>query len=486
MRKLGSIGLLLTFVCFADCAGVGSGALLCKGEPVVGWLEPRVRQSTTESRPGPNSQDSQARPARLTGRVLDATNDRPIPDATVFYQGNVCRTDQQGRFELNRAPAASPVLVKAPGYRQASVLPAANTPLTAKLRPFDAKGLYLTHFGVSSRLLRGRVLGLIHETDLNALVIDVKGDRGLLSSRYEVPLAEEVGALKRPTVKDIKAFLADLHRQDVYVIGRIVVFKDHLLASAHPEWAILDSRTKQPWIDNEGLAWVDPNRREVWEYNMAIAKEAAKAGFDEIQFDYVRFPTDGKISAASYAQPNTMENRVQTINSFLKATYQALLPYNVYFSADVFGYTPWNRNDTDIGQKIEDIAQNVDYLCLMVYPSGYHLGIPGFRNPVAHPREVVYLTMERASKRIGGQSKKLRPWLQNFRDYAFDRRPYTQQEIKLQIQACDEARTSGWLLWDPSNKYRYTDEAMKALKGGRQIAENVLDKSAAAPQPASE
>jgi hypothetical protein len=334
------------------------------------------------------------------------------------------------------------------------------------LKPFAAKGLYLTHFGVSSRLLRNRVLSLIEETELNAVVIDVKGDRGLLSYRYDVPLAAEIGALKLPTIKDIRSFIGELHQKDIYVIARIVVFKDNILANARPGWAIMDTRTQRPWLDREELAWVDPFRKEVWDYNFAIAREAAKAGFDEIQFDYMRFPTDGKLSAARYSQPNTEENRVKTINSFLEKASKELLPYNVYLSGDIFGYTPWNYNDTDIGQRIEDVAKYLDYLCLMVYPSGYHLGIPGFRNPVKHSHEVVYYTLEKATKRLNGKSQQLRPWLQNFRDYAFDRRPYGPNDVKRQIQACEQAKSSGYLLWDPSNKFTHTGEAMRALKPG--------------------
>jgi hypothetical protein len=407
----------------------------------------------------------------LTGSVVDARSQKPIAGATIFHDGVALRSSADGSFALKKALWNKPVLVKAPGYRQVSVSLAQNPKLKVALEAFDAKGLYLTHFGVSSKLLRNRVLALIDETELNAVVIDVKGDRGLLSSRYDVPLAAEIGSLKLPTIKDVRSFINELHEKNIYVIARIVVFKDNILANAKPEWAIIDARTQRPWVDREELAWVDPFRREVWDYNIAIAKEAAKAGFDEIQFDYMRFPTDGKLSVAKYSQPNNMENRVKTINSFLAAAARELLPYNVYFSGDIFGYTPWNTNDTDIGQRIEDVAQHLDYLCLMVYPSGYHLGIPGYRNPVQHSREVVYLTLEKASHRLDGQSKKLRPWLQNFRDYAFDRRPYTAHEIKLQIQACEQAKSSGFLLWDPSNKFNHTAEAMKTLKpGAEQVA----------------
>jgi hypothetical protein len=407
--------------------------------------------------------DQNAVSASAAGRVLDAESGRPIVRATLFDAGQAYYSDDQGRFNIAAASGKEPLLVKASGYRQTSLRIPDSGELVVKLAPFNARGLYLTHMGIGSKFLRNRVLDLIAEKGLNTLVIDVKGDRGYLSYKFDVPTARAIGALNVPTIKDVGALIHDLHNRKIYVIGRVVVFKDNLLANAHPEWAIMDTRTGKPWIDNEKLAWVDPFREEVWRYDIAIARAAAQAGFDEIQFDYVRFPTDGKLSAAVYSRPNTLENRVKTINRFLETTYRELLPFNVYFSADVFGYVPWNFNDTDIGQSLPELARYVDYICLMVYPSGYHLGIPGFRIPVSHPREVVYLTLEQAKKRLNGQAEKFRPWLQNFRDYGFDRRPFTEEAIRLQIQACKESRTSGWLLWDPSNMYRHTSEALRTV-----------------------
>jgi hypothetical protein len=473
MRKL---LLLLTFATFCTNCQTQPGVLTLSGGAVAP-IGDNPGLGSTASSSETETPASLATP--LKGTVVDAQTQKPVQAATVFHNGAAVRTAVEGKFELKAVDPSKPVLVKASGYRQVSLPVSESRTLKVVLKPFDAKGLYLTHYGVSSKMLRNRVLGLIDETDLNAVVIDVKGDRGLLSSRYDIPLAAEIGALKLPTIKDVRAFVAGLHERNIYAIARIVVFKDNILATAKPEWAIIDTRTQKPWIDREELAWVDPFRKEVWNYNIAIAKEAAKAGFDEIQFDYMRFPTDGKLSAAKYSQPNNMENRVKTINAFLETTARELLPYNVYFSGDIFGYTPWNYNDTDIGQKIEEVAKHLDYLCLMVYPSGYHLGIPGYRNPVQHSREVVYYTLEKAAKRLDGQSKKLRPWLQNFRDYAFDRRPYNGNDIKLQIQACEQARTSGYLLWDPSNKFNHTGDAMKALRPG---ADQVADKVAAKPQ----
>lgn len=474
--------LLIIIAMFCSSCQTQPGVLTVSGGAVVPVGDnPGIGKTTSSSEPAAGTDVAPALRTSLGGTVFDAQSQKPVPSATIFHNGVAVWSAADGKFELKQVDPSKPVLVKASGYRQTSMPVADSRSLKVGLRPFDAKGLYLTHFGVSSKLLRNRVLGLIDETELNAVVIDVKGDRGLLSSRYDVPLAAQIGALKLPTIKDASAFVADLHQRNIYAIARIVVFKDNILANARPEWAIIDTRTQKPWMDREELAWVDPFRKEVWDYNIAIAKEAAKAGFDEIQFDYMRFPTDGKLSSAKYSQVNNMENRVKTINTFLETASKELLPYNVYFSGDIFGYTPWNYNDTDIGQKIEEVAKHLDYLCLMVYPSGYHLGIPGYRNPVQHSREVVYYTLEKAAKRLDGQSKKLRPWLQNFRDYAFDRRPYNGHDIKLQIQACDQARTSGYLLWDPSNKFTHTADAMKALRPG---AERAAGQVATKAQPA--
>ncbi len=403
----------------------------------------------------------------IDGKIIDSHLREPISGATVYCSGTIVRSGIDGTFHLD-ITGRNPLMIKAPGYRQISLTNLSENMLV-ELEPIETRGIYLTHYGVGSKLLRGKALELINSTDLNAVVIDVKGDRGFLSSGYDVPLAGKIGATKQITVKDMAALVEKLHQQDIYVIARIVVFKDDILAHAMPELAILNTETGAPWIDNEGLAWIDPFQEEAWDYNIDIAVEAAKIGFDEIQYDYIRFPTDGRLSTARYSQPNTMENRVKTINKLLEMTQQALLPYNVYFSADLFGYTPWNANDTDIGQNIEDVANYVDYICLMVYPSGYHLGIPGYPQAVAHPFEIVYYTLEKAKKRMGGQVKKLKPWLQNFRDYAFDHRPYKGKEIRLQIEACQKAAASSYLLWDPSNYYKYTADAMNQLKAENRL-----------------
>ncbi|MGH7418304.1 MAG: putative glycoside hydrolase, partial [Candidatus Rokuibacteriota bacterium] len=254
--------------------------------------------------------------------------------------------------------------------------------------------------------------------------------------------------------------IRDLKARGVYTIARIVTFKDNVLARARPDVAVIDTRTGEPWVDNEQLAWVDPFREEVWTYNLEIAKEAARKGFDEIQFDYVRFPTDGRLSATRYSRPVTRETRLRAVGGFLGRARQELGAMGVFVAADIFGYTAFNDSDTDIGQRVENLAQHLDYICPMVYPSGYHLGIPGYRNPVLFPYQVVHESVRLIRRRSGSQPVRVRPWLQDFRDYAFDKRFFGVEEIRAQIRGADDAGGVGWMLWNPRNEY--TAAALRA------------------------
>jgi hypothetical protein len=313
---------------------------------------------------------------------------------------------------------------------------------------------------VLDRGIRTRVLDLVGRSELNAVVIDVKGDRGWVTYKTEVPLALAAGAQGPAAFKDVETFLADLRARNVYTIARIVTFKDNLLAAHRPDLAVIDTRTGKAWIDNEKLAWVDPFREEVWDYNIAIAQEAVRKGFDEVQFDYVRFPTDGKLSAARYSRENNKDTRLPAIAAFLGRARQKIGPMGAFVGADVFGYTAFNENDTDIGQRVEELAQHLDFICPMVYPSGYHLGIPGYRNPVQNPYHVVFESVRLIKKRSAGTQVRVRPWLQDFRDYAFDKRIFGPTEIRAQIKGTDDAGGAGWMLWNPRNDY--TAAALRA------------------------
>lgn len=392
----------------------------------------------------------------LDGVVRDALTGRPIALATVVAGDALVRTDAQGRFDFGSSARATRILARAPGYARHELAVQGAEPLVLTLTPMRPKAVYLSAYGIGSATLRGDALKLIDDTELNALVIDIKGDRGLVPFRSSSLVAAD---LPQPivTVSDMPALMKTLRAHGLYLIARIVVFKDAPLAAAHPQWTVHDAHGAV-WKDREGLPWIDPFRREAWERNLALAEEAAQLGFDEVQFDYLRFPD---ATGLVFSEPDTEERRIAAIDGFLDAAQRRLLRYNVFVAADVFGYVTWNSNDTHIGQQLEAVAQHVDYLSPMLYPSGFTFGIPGHRNPVAAPYDIVHDSLQRALKRTGLPGVRLRPWLQAFRDYAFDRRAFGEREIRLQIEAADAAGTDGWMLWNARN--RYGDEGLQPM-----------------------
>jgi len=380
-----------------------------------------------------------------TGKVVDILTKNPIEGALILSGKDVQRTDANGLFA--KTNGGSKVAVRAPGYLRTEEMVIPHQEI--KLIPFTPKALYLSFYGIGDRSLRESALRLIKETELNALVIDMKGDRGMFTFKSAIPLASEVGAQRIITVKDMSGLIKYLRENGIYTIARIVTFKDNLLALKRPDLAV-KTASGEVWRDREHLAWVDPFQKEVWDYNINVAIEAAQHGFDEIQFDYVRFPD---ALGLHFSRPNTAENRVKAVSGFLMEARSRLFSYNVFLAADIFGYVNWNFNDTDIGQKLEYLTPHLDYLSPMLYPSGFQYGIPGYRNPVANPYEIVYLTLKRAQERTQLSPVRFRPWLQAFRDYAFDRRYFAGKQIKDQINAVEKFGSNGWMLWNPRNVY---------------------------------
>ncbi len=385
----------------------------------------------------------------LRGKVVDAASHAPIQGAFVTLGDTVVRTAADGSFTI--AGEAGVVGARAYGHLRAET-PAASLAGGQReiaLKPFKPKALYLSAYGIGSGALRMRALNLIEATELNATVFDLKSERGQIAYPSSIPLAAQVGAQNLITVKNLAETVRDLHERGVYTIARIVVFSDDRLARARPAYAV---RCASGGIYNDRLhlAWTDPFVPQVREYNVAVAVEAAKAGFDEVQLDYVRFPD---APGLRYAEANTRVNRVRAIDGFLTEVRRALTPYNVFLAADIFGYVAWNLNDTEIGQQIEDLPPIVDYISPMLYPSGFQFGIPGYRNPVRNSHEIVYRSLERARQRTGVAPIRFRPWLQAFRDYAFDRRPFGAKEIREQISAAEKFGSDGWMLWNPRNVY---------------------------------
>jgi peptidoglycan/xylan/chitin deacetylase (PgdA/CDA1 family) len=345
--------------------------------------------------------------------------------------------------------------------------PAVHSP-TAKVRPTGyIKGVYITYYGLGSPTHRTHVQELLETTELNAIVMDIKGDRGYIPYTSTVQLAVDIGANPHPMIEDWTAWMQWFHDRNIYTIARIVTFKDEPLASAHPEWAVLDAETEAVWRDREILGWTDPMREEVWDYNIALAVEAAQKGFDEIQFDYVRFPSDGAIKQAMFANENSQENRIAAIKGFLAKAREALAPYHVKLAVDVFGYTTWRQDDMGIGQQIEAMAPYLDVLSPMLYPSTFGDGLPGlpeYRQAIAFPFDIVNKSTAKVLGRASAinPALEIRPWLQDFPDYNFDRRTYTPDEIRLQMEGARQAGGRGWLLWDP--RVQYTPQALASAQ----------------------
>ncbi|OHD83255.1 MAG: GTP-binding protein [Sulfuricurvum sp. RIFCSPLOWO2_02_FULL_43_45] len=380
--------------------------------------------------------------ASTSGIVLDKKTAKPIASAIVISGNKEYRTDENGTF---RIPKTNLVGIRAVGYERKFYKNSGKMYLNRVI----PKALYLSSFGATHGKIMGNAKHLICTTEVNALVIDIKMDRGQIAFKTANPIANKIGAQEVILFKDLPKFVADLKKEGIYTIARIVSFKDTPYITAYPQFGVKKTDGTL-FKDKEGLYWVDASRKESWKYIIDIAEESAKAGFDEIQFDYVRFPDRKGIK---FSVENNQANRVQAISGFLESARTRLIPYNVFISADIFGYVSWHDADIEIGQRVDALAPYVDYLSPMLYPSGFNAGIPGYTNPVAANYEIVKHSLDKALEKSGGSPLAYRPWLQAFRDYAFDRRIYGDKEIRDQIRASDDFGSCGWILWNPRNVY---------------------------------
>lgn len=323
--------------------------------------------------------------------------------------------------------------------------------------PATIKAIYVTSWTASNPARMDDLIQLIDQTELNAVVIDIKDFSGLVAYDIENDAVDKYGA-KEVRIPRINALIKQLHDNGIYVIARQTVFQDPALVKARPDLAVKNAYTGKAWTDRKGLSWVDPASQEVWDYNIAIAKDAAARGFDEINFDYVRFPSDGSLEAMQFPfYDEATQFKKDIIRDFFMYLNSAM--GDTVISADLFGLSTVAQDDLGIGQVIEDAYLNFDFVAPMVYPSHYAVGTLGFSNPAAHPYEIVNDSMTKAimkqqalQKLVGQETQlaKLRPWLQDF-DLGTD---YNAAEVRAQIQATyDAGVTSGWMLWDPRNEY---------------------------------
>ena len=329
--------------------------------------------------------------------------------------------------------------------------------------PAEVKAVYFTGRSAGTESRVDYLIQLASSTEINGVVIDIKDFSGHVLYDAGLSKPKEYGAIK-PAIPDISSLVAKLHKNGIYAIARITVFQDPVLAAARPDLAVSDGSGL--WMDNKGLAWIDPAAKEAWDYNIAIAKDALARGFDEINFDYVRFPSDGNLKNMEFPFWNGKTPRRVVMGEFFRYAREELPGARI--SVDFFGLSTSNSYDLGIGQVIEDAYEHFDFVSPMVYPSHYSAGFLGYANPAEHPYEVVKRSMEDARARLesykrlrgfpAGRGAKLRPWLQDFSL----KTDYTAEMVKSQIRAVREAAGddfAGFMLWNPSNIY--TKEALE-------------------------
>ncbi len=322
--------------------------------------------------------------------------------------------------------------------------------------PESVKAIYMTGYAAGSKTYRDNILKIIDETEINSLVIDVKDYSGKLSFiPKENKEIMNIGSGENKA-GDIKGFIDELHKRDVYVIARISVFQDPYMVKINPDWAVKKASNGLVWSDRKGITWIDPGAKPFWDYIVEIGLLSYEIGFDELNFDYIRFPSDGNMKDIKYPWSGARK-KSDVLSEFFKYLDQSFSHIDVSISADLFGMTTSNSDDLNIGQVLEDALYSFDYVAPMVYPSHYPKTFNGWNNPAEKPYELIYYVMKKGIDKAlfaSSSPNKLRPWLQDF-DLGAD---YNSGMVRAQIQATYDAGLNSWMLWDPKNIY--TKEAL--------------------------
>jgi hypothetical protein len=358
------------------------------------------------------------------------------------------------------APPESPPSPQDVGGTELFAIPPIADGVPRSAKPAVVRGIYLNAWAAGSSRKLARLIDIANRTEINTFVIDVK-EGGHVSYRSSVPLARQIGA-DQPHIRDIRGVLRQLRENGIYPIARIVVFRDATLAQARPDWAVRHVDGGD-WIDHYGHRWVDSYNRAVWDYNIAIAREALELGFSEVQWDYVRFPdVPASIMRTAHWPAQDGRSKADGIREFLIYSREQLASYGVPVTADVFGLTVSAGDDMGIGQLWEKMVDATDVLLPMVYPSHFARGTYGIAAPNARPYDVVRRSMEDAIRRTAGVpgAATIRPWLQ---DFTLGPPRYGPEHVRAQIDAVYAAGLQEWVLWHPGSNYT---EAALALADG--------------------
>jgi hypothetical protein len=347
-------------------------------------------------------------------------------------------------------------------------------PVVAHLSPPEVvKGIYMTSCVASSLSFRDKLVKIADETEVNTIMIDIKDFTGMLSFKTDDPELTDFLST-RCSVPDMKEFIQSLHEKNIYVVGRVTVFQDPFFTKKRPDLAVRRASDDSIWQDRKGIQYLDPGSEEVWDHVVRIAKVSHDIGFDEINFDYIRFPSDGNMQDINYPFSG-IKYKPDVIESFFSYLHEKMTEEKIPISADLFGMTTTTYSDLNIGQVLEKALPYFDYVMPMVYPSHYPPNFNGWKDPNKVVYELVHYVMSSAvertiasttpvntldQERIGTSTpavytkpiwdkQKLRTWIQDF-DYGGD---YGPEEVRKEIQASYDSGLTSWFIWNPSNLY---------------------------------
>lgn len=338
-----------------------------------------------------------------------------------------------------------------PGYQRTTELQQAKSPVI--------RGLYLNRFAVQNPPKMRRLLALADSTEINAFVVDIKDEFGL-NFDSDDPLLQRNGGTATKA-RNLRAWVDSMRAHGILPIARIVVFKDSVAARMNPQ-NVIRTPSGEPWRDEKGLTWVNPYANAIWEYNFRVGDEAIRMGFGEIQFDYIRFPEPYRRLAPQVFPEATGRGKTEALAEFLRTARARYASHGIRTTADVFGLTTTVPGALEIGQKWEPLAEVVDVMLPMVYPSHYPRGSFGVARPNAEPYRIIHTAISRARERneaIGlRDGEYVRPWLQAF---TLGQPRYEAEHLRAQKQAVYDSGYDGWVWWHPGSNYDLFREALE-------------------------
>ncbi len=397
-------------------------------------------------------------PTLLRGQVKDA-NGNPLAHTQVSLGTKIAETGSDGSYSFSDAPESGVVQARAAGYRRGSVTFNKSVRADITLQSFNVKAAYIAPADAAVPSNLNTVLNSISDTELTAVVIDLKDEQGKVLFDSKIPEASAAIAASDKKIPALTTLVKTLQDKNYYVIARIVGFQDPVLTDVKPDWTLKSKSTGKPWADTGGYNWINPYKRDSWEYYLGLADEAAKAGVDEVQFDGFHFPVLGALSDINYELPegrtSNETTRMDTINAFFKAARDRLSPLGVYTSITIYGTALVEGGDLGIGMNVAQLAPQVDYISPLIYPSEWSPGAFGIDQPSDKPYDLVRQAMLSAQSVLKDRLSQIRPWLQDFNPPTGT---YGAAQVRDEIRAVEETQKNkiSWVLYNANSRYSVT------------------------------